>query len=64
MFCFINCKLHYAALVPNLFSVDGVIRRKAGPKLDEECKSLNGCKQGNAKMTAGYGLPVKRKLLI
>ena len=40
--------------------IDGVIHYKAGPKLLEECKSLNGCEVGSAKMTAGYNLPCKK----
>jgi O-acetyl-ADP-ribose deacetylase len=40
--------------------VDGAIHRAAGPLLQQYCRTLNGCRTGEARISPGFNLPARR----
>lgn len=45
------------SLLSGYSGVDAAIHQAAGPELAAECRELNGCQMGEAKITEGYNLP-------
>lgn len=47
------------SLLSGSTGVDAAIHKAAGPELAAECRELNGCQMGEAKITLGYNLPAR-----
>ena len=62
-FCKYFCKYYKYKISYPSFLVDGCIHSAAGEELYKECKTLSGCDTGGAKITGGYRLPAKCKIL-